>query len=77
VFKHRVLKRISGPKKGEMVGGLRKLHNEELHNICSLPYIIRMMVSWRMRWAGHVAHMLEKRNTCRIESSGGFLLTWQ
>jgi hypothetical protein len=76
VFKHRVLKRIFGLTKDETVGGLRKVHNEELHNVCSLPCIIRMMASWRTRWAGHVERILEKKNTCKIESSGEFLLTW-
>jgi hypothetical protein len=42
------------------------LYNEELHNLNSLPNIIRMIKSRRMRWAGHVAHMGEKRNACRI-----------
>jgi hypothetical protein len=40
-----------------MVGGWRKLHNEELHNLYPLPDIIRMIKSWRVRWAGNVAHM--------------------
>jgi hypothetical protein len=47
-------------------GGWRKLHNEELHNLYSSPSIIRMMKSRRMRWAGHVARMGEKRNAYRI-----------
>jgi hypothetical protein len=42
--------------------GWRKLHNEELHNFYSSPSIIRMIKSRRMRWAGHVARMGEKRN---------------
>jgi hypothetical protein len=56
VFKNRVLKRIFGPMRDQVIGGWRKLHNEELHNVSS-PSIIRMMKSWRMRWAGHVARM--------------------
>jgi hypothetical protein len=40
-----------------VTGGWRKLHNEELHNLYSLPSIIRMIKSRRMRWAGHVSHM--------------------
>jgi hypothetical protein len=44
----------------------RKLHNEELHNLYSSPNIIRMIKSRRMRWAGHVTRMGEKRNACRI-----------
>jgi hypothetical protein len=49
-----------------MTGGWRKLHNEELHNVYASPSIIRMMKSRRMRWAGHVARMEEKRNVCRL-----------
>jgi hypothetical protein len=50
----------------EVIGGWRKLHDEELHNLYSSPSIIRMMKSRRMRWAGHVARMGEKRNAYRI-----------
>jgi hypothetical protein len=53
---------IFGPKKDEVTGGWRKLHNEELHNFYSSPSIIRMIKSRRMRWA----RMGEKRNACRI-----------
>jgi hypothetical protein len=49
-----------------VTGGGRKLHNEELHNLYSSPYIIRMIMSRRMGWAGHVAHMEDKRTACRI-----------
>jgi hypothetical protein len=66
MFENRVLKRIFGPKRDEVTGGWRKLHNEELHNLYSSPSIIRMIKSRRMRWAGHVARMGEKRNACRI-----------
>jgi hypothetical protein len=52
-----VLKRIFGPKRDEVPGGWRKLHNEELHNLYSSQNIIRMIKSRRMRWAGHVARM--------------------
>jgi hypothetical protein len=54
VFEKRVLRRIFGPKRDE-VTGWRKLHNEELHNFCSSPRIIRMIKSRRMRWLGHIA----------------------
>jgi hypothetical protein len=56
-FENRVLRRISGPKRDEVAGGWRKLHNEELHNLYSSPSIIRMIKSKRMRWPGHVARM--------------------
>jgi hypothetical protein len=58
--------RIFGPKRDEETGGWRKMHNEELHNLYSSPSIIRVVKSRRMRWAGHVARMGEKRNACRI-----------
>jgi hypothetical protein len=61
-FENRVLRRIFGPKSNEVAGDWRKLHNEELHNLYSLPNIIRMIKSRRMKWAGHVARMGEKRN---------------
>jgi hypothetical protein len=61
-----VLKRIFGPKRDEVTGGWRKLHNEELHNLYSSPSIIRMVKSRRMRLAGHVSGMGEKRNAYRI-----------
>jgi hypothetical protein len=48
------------------MGGWRKLHNEELHNLYSLPSIIRIMKSRRMRWAGHVAWLGEKRIVYRL-----------
>jgi hypothetical protein len=50
----------------EETGDWRKLHNEELHNLYSSPNIIRIIKSRRMRWAGHVARMGEKRNAHRI-----------
>jgi hypothetical protein len=56
VFEIRVL-RISGPKTDEATGDWRKLHNEELHNLYSLPSKIRMIKSGRRIWAGHVARM--------------------
>jgi hypothetical protein len=66
VFEDRVLRRISGPKRDEVIGGWRKLHNEELHNLYSSPSIIGMIKSKRIRWAGHVARMGNKRNAYRI-----------
>jgi hypothetical protein len=55
-FENRVL-RIFGPKRYEVTGGWRKLHNEELHNLYLLSSIIRMMKSRRMSLAGHIAQM--------------------
>jgi hypothetical protein len=57
VFENRVLRRIFGPKRDEVTGGWRKLHNEELHSLYSLSSIIRVIKARRMRWAGHVARM--------------------
>jgi hypothetical protein len=66
VFENRVIRRISGPKRDEVTGGSRKLHNEELHSLYSSPSIIRIIKLRRMRRAGHVARMGEKRNAYRI-----------
>jgi hypothetical protein len=56
LFENRVL-RIFGPRRGEVTGGWRKLHNEELHKLYSSSSIIRKIKSRRMRWAGSVARM--------------------
>jgi hypothetical protein len=61
VFENRVLRRIFEPKWDRVTRGWRKLHNEELHNSYSSPSIIRIIKSRRMKWAGHVARMGEKR----------------
>jgi hypothetical protein len=61
-----VLRRIFGPKGGEVRGEWRKLHSGELHNLYSSPNITRQIKSWRMRWAGHVARMGEGRNVYRV-----------
>jgi hypothetical protein len=57
VFENRVLRKIFGPKRDEMIEGWRKLHNEELYNLYCPPSIIRIIKLRRMRWAGHVARM--------------------
>jgi hypothetical protein len=66
VFENRVLKRIFGSKRDGVTGGWRKLYNEEFHNLYSSPSIIRIIKLRRMRWAGHVAQMGEKRNVYRL-----------
>jgi hypothetical protein len=66
VFENRVLRRIFGPKRDEVTGEWKKLHNEELRDLYSSPSIIRIIKSRRMRWAGHLAHMGEKRNAYRL-----------
>jgi hypothetical protein len=60
VYENRVLRRIFEPKRDEVTGGWRKLHNEELHNLYSSS-IIGMIKSRRVRWAGQVARMGEER----------------
>jgi hypothetical protein len=65
MFENRLLRIIFGSKRDEVTGGWRKLHNEELHDLYSSPSIIRMIKSRRMRWAGNVARMGEKRNVHR------------
>jgi hypothetical protein len=66
VFENRVQRRIFGPKRDEVTGGWRKLHNEELRDLYSSPTIIRILKARRMRWAEHVARMGEKRNAYRL-----------
>jgi hypothetical protein len=65
-FENRLLRRIFGPRRDGVTGGWRKLHNEELHNLYSSPGIIRIIESKRMRWAGHVARLGEKRDVYRL-----------
>jgi hypothetical protein len=66
VFENRVLRRIFGPKRDEVTGGWRKLHNEELHNLFSSQSIIIMINPRMMRCAGHVARKREKKIAYRI-----------
>jgi hypothetical protein len=66
VFENRVLRRVFGPKRDEVTGKRRKLHNEELSDLYPLPNIVRVVKSRRMRWAGHVARMREGRSGYRV-----------
>ena len=59
VFENRVLRKIFGPKRDEVTGEWSKLHNKELNDLYSLPNIVRVVKSRRMRWARHVARMGE------------------
>jgi hypothetical protein len=54
VFEKRALRGIVRTRREEVTGDWRKLHNEELHNLCCPPDIIRVIKSWRMSWVGHV-----------------------
>jgi hypothetical protein len=63
---NRVLRRIFGPKRDEVTGEWRKLHNEELRDLYPSTSIIRIIKLSRMRWAGHVAQMGKKRNAYRL-----------
>ena len=60
MFENRVLRRIFGPKRDEVRGEWRKLHNEALNGLCCSPNIVRVNKSRSMRWAGHVARMEER-----------------
>ena len=66
MFENRVLMIVFGPKRDEVTGEWRKLHNEELSDLYSLPNILRVVKSRRMRWAEHVARMGEGRGVHRI-----------
>jgi hypothetical protein len=66
VFENRVVRKVFGPKRDEVTGEWRKLHNEELNVLYSLPNIVRVVKSRRMRWAEHVARMGEDRVVHRV-----------
>jgi hypothetical protein len=66
LLQNRVLRNIFGPNWGDTIGGWSKLYNEELCNLYSLPNVIRMIMSRRMRWAGCVPRMVEQRTAYRI-----------
>jgi hypothetical protein len=82
VFENRVQRRIFRPKREEVAGGLRRLHNEELHNLYASPIIIiRVIKSRRMRWAGYETRTGETRSAYNIWSEnlgvdGRIILTW-
>ena len=66
VFENMVLRRIFGPRRNEVTGESRILHNEALNDLYSSPNIVRVIKSGRMRWAGHVARMGEEREVYRV-----------
>jgi hypothetical protein len=66
VFENRVIRKITGPKRDEVTGKWRKLHNEEFHNLYSSPDIIRQIKSRRMKWEEHVARMGKERKVYKV-----------
>jgi hypothetical protein len=81
VFENRVLRRVFGPERDEVTGEWRKLHNEELCDLYSLPNIVRVVKSRIIRWEGHVARMAEGKGVHRIlvgksEVDGRIILKW-
>jgi len=66
VFENRVLRRIFGPKRDEVTGEWSKLHNKELNDLYCSPNIVLVIKSRKMRWAGHVARMGERRGVYRV-----------
>ena len=65
-FENRMLRRIFGPKRGEVTGEWRKLHNEEINDLYSSPNIVRVIKSRKLRCAGHVARMRERIGVYRV-----------
>jgi len=66
VFENRVLRRIFGPRKDEVTGERRKLHNEEFNDTYCSPNIFRVIKSRRIKWVGHGARMGERRGVYRV-----------
>jgi hypothetical protein len=66
VFENSVLRRVFGTKRDEVTGEWRKLHNEKLNHLYSLPTVVRVIKSRRMRWAVHEVRLREERGVYRI-----------
>jgi hypothetical protein len=76
-FENRSLRGTFGPKKEEVAGGCRRLHNEELHNSYASPNFIRVIKSRRMRWAGYIAWMGGLLRRCGLDASGPDREQWR
>ena len=70
VFENMVLRRVFGHKRDEVTGEWRKLHNEELRDLYTLPNIVQVVKSRRMRWAGHVARIGDRGGAFRVLVGG-------
>jgi len=66
MFENRLLRRIFVPKRGEVIGKWRKLHNEEINDLYRSPNIVQVIKSRRVRWAGHVACMRERKGVYKV-----------
>ena len=66
VYENRLLRRIFGPRRDEVTGDWRKLHNEELNDLYSSPNIFRVIKSRRMRWDGHAVRMGDGRGVYMV-----------
>ena len=79
MFENRVLRRIFGPKRDEVTGEWRKPHHEDLNDLYSSPNIVWVIKSRKMRWAGHVARMGERRDVYRVLAGKpeGKRTTWE
>ena len=66
VFENRVLRKIFGPKRDEVTGEWRRLHNKELNDVYSSPNIFRVIKCRKMRWAVHVARIMERKGVYRV-----------
>jgi hypothetical protein len=77
VLGNRVLRGIFSPKRDEIIGGWRNVHNEEFHDLYPLPNITKIIKSRRIRWAGHVAQMEEKINGGKARRTETIRRRWE
>jgi hypothetical protein len=78
VFENGALRKIFGPKRDEVTGEWRKLHNKELNDLYCSPNIVRMITLRRLRWAGHIARMGDRMGAYRVWwGNRGKETTWE